>query len=288
MLGSQVVLAEMSVFSCEPEWKALAEEIGGQRVAVFSATTAAQDPHHIQARPSLIARLRRADLLVCTGAELEVGWLPLLLRRSRNPDVQPGQPGHLMAADQVTLLDVPKKLDRRHGDVHAQGNPHMHLAPRNLIPVAEALARRLSAIDPDGSGTYQANLEKFRNRWIEAIARWEQQAAPLRGTSVVVHHRDWLYLLAWLGIEQFAALEPRPGVPPSAGHLASLQSRIGQQRPLAILRSPINDAGPSEWLSRRTGVSPLVLPHTVGATEDAADLHAMFEALVSALLRVRQ
>ena len=122
--------ATLKVFACEPEWDALARELGGDQVEVYAATTAQQDPHRVQARPSLIAQLRQADLLVCTGADLEAGWLPVLLRQARNPAVQPGQPGHFLAADQVTLLEVPTSIDRAEGDVHPQGNPHIQIDPR--------------------------------------------------------------------------------------------------------------------------------------------------------------
>lgn len=284
--GAQAAVADVSVFSCEPEWKALAEEIGGDRIRAVSATTAAQDPHHIQARPSLIARLRRADLLICSGANLEAGWLPVLLRRARNPRVQPGQPGHLLAADQVGLLEIPETLDRREGHVHAQGNPHLQLDPRRLIPVARVLSERLGAIDSDQEGFYQARFEQFRKQWSGRIADWEEQAAVLRGRSVVVHHRDWVYLLDWLGMTELAALEPKPGVPPTAGHLARLQSRLSGEKPLAILRSPISQSGPSEWLSGRTGIPQLVLPHTVGSMPGAGALGGLFDTLVSGLVQV--
>ena len=287
LLCMESAVAEVTVFSCEPEWKALAEEIGGGRITAFSATTAGQDPHHIQARPSLIAKLRKADMLICSGADLEAGWLPLLLRRARNPKVLPGKPGHLMAADQVALLDVPERLDRSEGDIHAQGNPHVHLDPGNILKVATVLSARLAEIDPDNAVHLQSSLKSFQARWTAAIMNWETRASVLRGESVVVHHREWVYLLHWLGMQQLAALEPKPGVPPTAGHLASLQARIGREKPLAIVRSPISDPGPSEWLSNRTGVTQVVLPYTVGGAENVSDLFSLFEEIVSVLLRVK-
>jgi zinc/manganese transport system substrate-binding protein len=278
--------ADVNVFSCEPEWKALAEQIGGERINAYSATTAGQDPHHIQARPSLIARLRQADLLICSGADLEAGWLPLLLRRARNAKVQPGQPGHLMAAGQVQRLELPERLDRSEGDIHAQGNPHVHLDPRNLVSVARVLADRLAQIDSEYAGDYRSRLAVFEAHWAQAIADWERRAARLRDNSVVVHHREWVYLLHWLGMQRLASLEPKPGVPASVGHLAGLQSLLQQKQPLAIVRSPINDPQPSEWLSDRSGVTALVLPYTVGSTEDAKDLHALFEGIINRLLSI--
>lgn len=283
LLGLQHAVGEVTVFACEPEWQALAEEIGTDKVKVYSATTARQDPHHIQARPSLIAKLRRSDLLICSGADLEAGWLPLLLRRARNPKVQPGQPGHLLAADQVALLEVPERLDRSEGDIHAQGNPHTHLDPRNLLAVGGVLSERLATIDPDNAAHYSSSLKAFRERWLPAIANWEARTGDLRGKRLVVHHREWRYLLNWLGLERLATLEPKPGVPPSAGHLTKLQRVLEAQTALAIIRSPINDPGPSEWLAKRSGVTPLVLPYTIGSLEEVTDLFSLFEEAINRL-----
>jgi zinc/manganese transport system substrate-binding protein len=275
--------AEVSVFACEPEWKALAETVGGASVSVFSATTARQDPHHIQARPSLIAKLRRADLLICTGADLEAGWLPLLIRRARNPKVLAGRPGHLMAAQYVELLEVPDRLDRSEGDVHADGNPHIHLNPENLLRVAEVLTERLGRIDPDNGESYRSRLADFEKRWTQAIGDWKNDAHSLAGHAVIVHHREWIYLLDWLGMKRMATLEPKPGVPPSAGHLSELKATLEQQSALAIIRSPINDKRPSEWLSARSGVPALILPYTVDGTDDAKDLFKLYETSISRL-----
>lgn len=278
--------ANVSVFACEPEWKALAEEIGRESVSVFSATTAKQDPHRIQARPSLIAKLRRADLLICTGADLETGWLPLLVRRARNPKVQAGRIGHLMAAEQVTLLEVPKSLDRSAGDIHADGNPHLHLDPRNLLKVAEALAHRLSRIDPNNEQSYRSNLSDFHERWTNAIKSWENLGESLSGRTVVVHHKEWFYLLNWLGMMRMEALEPKAGLPPSAGHLAGLKTRLEHQPALAIIRSSIDDSRPSQWLSQKTGTPAVVLPYTVGGTPDTKDLFTLFEISITRLVEL--
>lgn len=276
--------AQVAVFACEPEWKALAETVGGESVSVFSATTDRQDPHHIQARPSLIAKLRRADLLICTGADLEAGWLPLLIRRARNPKVLAGQPGHLMASQHVELLEIPDRLDRSEGDVHADGNPHLHLNPNNLLRVAEVLTERLGRIDPDNGESYRSRLAEFEKRWTQAIGDWINDAHPLAGQAVIVHHKEWIYLLDWLGMERMAAVEPKPGVPPAAGHLSELKATLEKRGALAIIRSPINDKRSSEWLSARSGVPPLILPYTVGGTDDARDLFMLFETSILRLM----
>ena len=183
------VSAKVQVFACEPEWKSLVEALGGDQVQAYSATTAFQDPHHIEARPSLIAKTRRADLLVCTGAELEIGWLPLLLRQSGNARIQENQPGFFLAADQVERIQVPTELDRSQGDVHAAGNPHVHWDPYRLLSIAEALSQRLQLIDPAHAAEYQRHLDHFSATWTQRIQVWEAQAAPLRGKKVIVYPR---------------------------------------------------------------------------------------------------
>ncbi len=278
---SGAMAAELRVFACEPEWAALAEELGGDRVEAVSATHAAQDVHYIQARPSLISQLRRADLLVCTGAGLEVGWLPVLQRRANNPAVQPGAPGHLLAADVVPMLGVPADVDRSLGHVHPEGNPHLQLDPHNILRVAEALAARLAAVDPAGAEVYRAGYAAFATRWQAAMADWERRAAALEGLRVVAHHEDWRYLAAWLGLEIVGKLEPLPGVPPTSAHLATLLDTVEARPVAAILRTVYQDGRAGEWLAERSGAPVLVLPHTV--SEEVPDLKALFDTLVTRL-----
>ncbi len=277
--------AALKVFACEPEWGALATELGGDAVAVYTATSARQDPHYIEARPSLIARVRNADLVACTGAELEDGWLPLLLRSAGNARVQPGMPGYFVAADYVRLLDVPAKLDRAMGDIHAAGNPHLQTDPRNIARVAQALAQRLATVDPAQAAHYQARYRDFSARWTAAIARWEQTAAPLKGVAVVSQHQGgWTYLLRWLGLREVAVLEPKPGVPASAAHLAQVLAQLKTQPARMVLRAAYQDGRPSEWLTQQTGIRAVVLPFTVGGNEQAANLFSLFDDTLARLL----
>jgi len=275
--------ATVRVFACEPEWAALARELGGDNISVTSATTAMQDPHHIQARPSLIARLRRADLLVCTGAELEIGWLPILLRRAHNPRVQPGKPGYLLATDHLLLLDKPVTLDRSQGDIHPAGNPHVQLDPRNILKVAQVLDERLIAVDSGNAAEYRRRLKDFQRRWQAALAGWSKRATDLHGQSVVVHHKGWVYLLDWLGMREAGALEPIPGLPPTVSHLAGLKQQLAGQHPLAIIRASFQDPQPSGWLSRQTGIPAVALPFTVGGAKGADTLFGLFEVILKRL-----
>ncbi|MBI4998083.1 MAG: zinc ABC transporter substrate-binding protein [Rhodocyclales bacterium] len=273
----------LEVFATVPEWAALAKEIGGDKVNVFAATHGLQDPHHVEARPSLIARARRADLVVATGADLEVGWLPVVLREAGNARVQPGQPGYIEAADYVRMLDVPGRLDRADGDVHAAGNPHIQTDPRNILAVGRALAERMASIDTANAPAYHANFAAFGDKWRNATARWEKEAAPLRGMPVVVQHKSWTYLSDWLGMKEVAALEPKPGVEPSAAYLARLVEQTAASRPRLVLRAAYNNPRPSEWYSAQAKVPVAVLPFTVGGDAAAKDLFGLFDDTVRRL-----
>jgi zinc/manganese transport system substrate-binding protein len=280
--------ATLRVFTCQPEWASLTEELAGDRAEVFSATSAHQDVHYIQARPSLIAQIRRADLVVCTGAELESGWLPLLLRRSANPRVQPGRNGYFEAADHVDMLEIPQRLDRAEGDVHAKGNPHIQLHPGNIQRIATALAARLIEIDGEHSAIYRSQLEDFEQRWESALQRWNRQAEPLDDLPIVVHHNSWVYLNHWLGLRQLATLEPKPGIPPTSRHLSSLLRELEQTPARAVIRAPYEDKRASEWLRKKTGIEVIELPYTVGGNPEAEDLFALFDATLALLLRAQQ
>jgi zinc/manganese transport system substrate-binding protein len=279
-------IAALNIFACTPEWASLAQELGGERVNVYTATTALQDPHRIEARPSLIARARNADLMVCTGAELEAGWLPLVQSQSGNPKIQAGQPGYFEAAAVSMLIAKPARVDRSLGDIHAAGNPHLHLDPRNVMRVASALAERMAMLDAANSARYGERGKSFLARWGEATARWEKQAAPLKGMPIIVHHKDLSYLVNWLGLRELGALEPKPGLPPSTAHLGELLERLKQNPVNAVVRAAYNDPRPAEWLAQRAKVPAVVLPYTVGGSEKAKDLFGLYDDTIARLLAV--
>jgi zinc/manganese transport system substrate-binding protein len=278
------VQAAFNVFACEPEWGALAKELGGDDVKVYVATTAMQDPHHIEARPSLIAKMRQADLVVCTGAELEVGWLPVLLSESGNGRVQPGQLGNFEAARHVTLLERPVRLDRSEGDVHASGNPHIQTDPRNVAKVAAALARTLAQLDAANAAEYQRREQAFQIRWANAIKGWEARAAPLKGVAVAVQHKGFPYLQNWLGLNEVTVLEPKPGIEPSASHLAQVLNGLKTRPARMVLRAAYMPDRASKWLAQRAGIPAVELPYTVGGSREAGDLFGLFDDTVNRLL----
>jgi zinc/manganese transport system substrate-binding protein len=280
--------AEVRIFACEPEWGALAKEIGGDDVSVYTATQALQDPHHIQARPSLIARIRRSDLVIATGAQLEIGWLPVLLRQGANERVQRGQSGYIAASDYVNKLDVPVRVDRAMGDIHPAGNPHIQTDPRNIARVAEMLAQRLEQIDPGHADAYRKRYTSFSTRWQQAIVRWSKEAAPLKGVRVVVYHKGWAYMLRWLGMVEADALEPVPGVPPGTSHLAQLLAKLKQQPVSMVIYAAYQDPRASEWLADRAHIPAVKLPFTVGGTDGAKDLFGLYDDTIQRLLQARK
>ncbi len=276
----------LNVFACEPEWGALAQELGGDKVSVYSATTALQDPHRVEARPSLIARIRSADLLVCSGSELEIGWIPLLLTQSGNPRIQLGSPGYFEASQHVVRLEIPKVIDRALGDIHPGGNPHVHTDPRNIARIAPVLMERMAQIDPANADSYRSRGKSFLERWQTAIARWEQQAAPLKGVPIVVYHKDFSYFINWTGMREAGSLEPKPGLPPTPAHLAELVDRMKIQPAKVIVYSPYNSPQAAEFLSSRTSIPAVMVPFTVGGTDKAKDLFGLFDDTIGRLLGV--
>jgi zinc/manganese transport system substrate-binding protein len=222
--------------------------------------------------------------LVCSGAELEVGWLPVLLRQSSNPKIQPHTPGYIEAALLVPRLEVPSMLDRAAGDVHPQGNPHIQTDPRNIARVAAVLAEHLEQVDPAHSDFYKSRVQDFLKRWQMAIARWEKAAVPLKGMAIVVHHKYWVYMNEWLGMKEVAELEPKPGVEPGVSHLEEVLGTIKQESAKFIIRSAYNDARASEYVAQKAGIPAVMLPGTVGGDDQAKDLFSLFDDTIERLL----
>ena len=287
-LVSMPALAALNVFATVPEWGALVQELGGDKVNVYVATTALQDPHHVEAKPSLIARARTADLVVATGAELEIGWLPLVMRQAGNPKIRPGTPGYFEAARYVTMLEKPTRLDRADGDVHPGGNPHIQTDPRNILRVAQPLAAKLAELDPQNASYYTERHKAFDDRFGAAIARWTQEAAPLKGVPVVVQHKAFTYLIAWLGMNEVAALEPKPGVEPSTAYLTEVLATIKKTSPSMVIRAAYQSDRASEWIAERAKINAVALPFTVGGNEQAKDLYGLFDDTIARLRKGAQ
>ena len=283
-LASSLAYADLRVFATVPEWGALAEALGGDKVKVYTATTGLQDPHRIQARPSLIANARNANLLVATGAGLEAGWLPLTLRESNNPAIQGGQPGYFEASAYVRMLNLPPVVDRTMGDVHAEGNPHIQTDPRNLLPIARALSARMMQLDPENAAYYRARGEQFQKDWQANLARWQKEAAPLRGVKVWVQHDGYPYMNQWLALNQVGVLEPRPGIEASSKQLADLLIRQQTLQGRMIIASAYMNDAPAKWFGEKASIPEVVLPFTVGGNDHARSLSGLYDETLARLL----
>jgi zinc/manganese transport system substrate-binding protein len=278
--------AAVKVLATTSDWGALTQEIGGDQVNIYVATSAMQDVHRVDAKPSLVARARSADLVVASGAELEIGWLPVLLQESGNSRIQPGSPGYFEATSVLQLVDKPEHFDRALGDIHPQGNPHVQLDPHNIARVAKALSERLAQVDGAHADYYQQREKDFETRWTAAMQRWESKAASLKGAPIVVMHSDQSYLCRWLGLQQLAAIEPKPGMPPTAGYLGQLVTKLKASPPKAILVNAYNDPKAAQWLSQRVNAPVIVLPFSVGGSAEAKDLFGLFDDTLDKLLAV--
>lgn len=278
--------AAIKVLATTSDWAALTNELGGDQVNVYTATSALQDVHRVDAKPSLVARARSADLVVASGAELEIGWLPVLIQESGNSRIRPGSPGYFEATSVLQLVDKPEHFDRALGDIHPQGNPHVQLDPHNIARIAKALSERLAQLDGAHAEYFQQRAKDFDTRWQAAIQKWESQAAPLKGKPIVVMHSDQSYLCRWLGMQQVAAIEPKPGMPPTAGYLGQLVTKLKASPPKAILVNAYNDPKAAKWLSERVNAPVIVLPFSVGGSTEAKDLFGLFDDTLNKLLAV--
>ena len=278
LLSAGQTRAQLNVFATVPEWGALVEELAADKVKLYVATNALQDPHRVQARPSLLARARNAQLLISTGAELEVGWLPILQRDSGNPNILPGKVGFFEAAQYVQLLGVPSSVDR------SMGNPHIQTDPRHFLPIARALTERLVLLDAGNTAFYQERLRLFLVKWQANLDRWTASAKPLQGLKAWAQHDGFLYMNEWLGINQVGTLESLPGMDPSVAHLATVLQRQAELQGKLIMTSAYMSDTPSKWFSERAKVPLVVLPFTVGGNKEASTLESFFDNTVQRLL----
>jgi zinc/manganese transport system substrate-binding protein len=262
----------------------LARKVGGDRVEVKSLSRGYMDPHFVEPKPSLVIDLNRADLLIHVGLELEIGWLPPLVLGARNERIQLGQPGNLDASTRIPVLDVPTtRVDRSMGDIHPQGNPHYWIPPDNALLVATEIAERLKAIDPNGAGTFDANLHRFGDELQRRRAEWEKRAAAVRGTKVVTYHKSWSYVSRWLGLQEVGYVEPKPGIPAPPSHIAQLIGLMRKEGVKVILMESFYPRNTVELVAGKAGARVLVMPSDVGATPDIKDYFGLVDAVVQKL-----
>jgi zinc/manganese transport system substrate-binding protein len=275
------VSAKTNVIATLPWIGSLAGDIGKEKVKVVTLVKSNQDPHYVEAKPSMILEVRKADLLLYNGLDLEVGYLPVLIESSRNPRVQPGSPGHLDCSRFVDPIDRPTRADRSMGDVHPLGNPHYHLSPRNIYRVAEGITQGLSRVDPVHEGLYRANLHSFQERFREKQKGWSEHG--LEGKKFVSYHQFFEYFALEFDFQIIGYVEPKPGIPPSAGHVEKLIEILKREKPHAILATPYNGEKEVRFLSQKTGVKYLVVPHDVGVNAEAKDWFALIDQVLASL-----
>jgi len=274
----------LKIVTTTEDLAAIAREVGGSLVEVHSLTRGSQDPHHLEARPSLILKASYANLFIEVGADLEAGWVPALLVAARNPAIQPGAPGFLDASGGVELLEAPVgRVSRLEGDVHPMGNPHYHLDPENGKRIAGDIAERLTSLRPGQAAQFDANRKAFVGRLDEAIARWTAALQPYRGARLVTYHTSWSYFARRFGLEVVGYVEPKPGIPPSAAHINQLMQLMNRQKVGVVLMEPYFSRSVPQLLVRETGARLLVLPPSVGGAKGITTYIGLFDALVGEL-----
>ncbi len=259
-LAALPAAAKLNVVATTPDLGSLAREIGGDRIEVTTLAKPTEDPHFVDARPSFIVKLNRADALIEGGAELELGWLPPLLDGARNNKLAAGQPGRIACAQGITMLEVPATLDRSRGDLHAAGNPHFLTDPVNGGIAAGTIAEAFSRLDPKSAEYYQANLKKFRERLETKLAEWKKLLGPYQGRQVVTYHNYWPYFAQRFNLKMELFLEPKPGIPPTPAHLAEVVTRMRAEKIKVILSMPYVSRKTAETVASLTSGTVVDVP----------------------------
>jgi len=282
---TSVVEAKLKVVATYNYIGDLVKKIGGDKVKVIALAKGYKDPHFVTPRPSFIAKMRQADLLIMNGGQLEIGWLPPIIRKANNPKVNPGSPGLLDLFEFIDAIDVPLEVSRAQGDVHPDGNPHFHLNPENILKVSEAIKNKLIEVDSANMENYQNNFEEFSAKWKQKIEEWKKAMKPFEGKNVVQYHKNCDYFLNWAGMKKIGTLEPVPGIPPTTKHILFMIDVIKHKGCEFIIHDVYHMKKPSRFVSNRTGVKMVILPHDVGAVNEATDIISLFDEIVRRLTK---
>lgn len=261
----------------------ITQKIGGDTVSVFVMAKGYRDPHFITPKPSFIARMRRAGLLIINGGQLEIGWLPPVLKQSNNGAVSPGSKGFLSLIDFVKPIDAPQNISRAQGDVHPEGNPHIQLNPDHIPVFARAIADKLTALQPEHSSVYQKNLADFLARWNTKTSQWDEAMKPLKGTQVIEYHKLYSYLFLHFGIHSANTLEPLPGIPPTTRHINDVIEQIKKEIIKVIVQDVYHNSKTAKFVAARSGAVVKTIPHDVDAVEEARDIFSLFDEIVRRL-----
>ncbi len=295
MLGTSLVLgawclvlstayARLNVVATTPDIAAIAKEIGGDKIELTTMARPTDDPHFVDAKPSFILKLNKADVLIHGGAELEVGWLPKLIEQARNAKIVGAAKGEVRCCDGVKMLEVPEKLDRSGGDIHAAGNPHFLVDPENAKIVAHHIADAFVSLDAANRETYEANAKKFIATLDAKLAEWQSKLAPFKGQHLVAYHNSWLYFAERFGLKIEIFLEPKPGIPPSPSHLATVMAKMKEQNALVVIVDPYLNRKTAETVARSTGAKVVDVTQFPGGVKGTEGGYiAMMDYLVNSL-----
>ena len=284
-----LLLAALKVVTTTEDLGSIVREVGGDRVSVSAMARGYQDPHFVEAKPSFIFTLNKADLLVLVGRELEIGWLPPLILQSRNSRIQPGAPGYLDASLTAKILEIPTgQITRAMGDVHPQGNPHYWLDPDNGRRVAQAVQGRLAQLQPADAAYFVQRYSDFDRRLAEAEKRWDASMAPWRGTKIVTYHRSWPNFCERFGLDVIGYVEPKPGIPPPPRHIFELIATMKREGVKLLLVEPYFDEKTPNAIGRESGATVLMLPPSVGGEKAITDYIELFDHAVAAVVATLQ
>ncbi len=275
--------AQIRVVATTPDLASIAREIGGDKVTVVALAKPTEDPHFVDAKPSHIVTLNRADALIEGGAELELGWLPPLLENSRNGRIAAGAPGRIVASEGIRMLEIPTSFDRSKGDVHSLGNPHFLIDPVNVRIIARNIADHFAQIDPKSAATYNGNLARFNTKLDVKYADWQKQLAPFRGARIVTYHKDFVYLAGRFGLNIVDELEAKPGIAPSPAHLAEVIGKMKTTNAKVILVQPFQNRKTAETVARQTGAVVLDVPQQPGAAPNTTTYFDLMDNIVNTL-----
>jgi zinc/manganese transport system substrate-binding protein len=285
VLSPTLASAELRIVTTTTDLGYFASTVGGTRVKVDTICQGAQDPHFVQARPSYMVTLSRADLLVAVGLELEVGWLPSLIQGARNPAINPGRPGYFEAATAIRPIDVPRPgADRSRGDIHSFGNPHFWLDPLNAKLAVRALAEKLAALDAKNADFFRSNARAFEGRIDKKMSEWSARMAPFKNGKIASYHATFNYFHRRFGLVGIGYLEDRPGIPPSPAHLVDLIRQMKAEKVSVIFHESFYDHATSDMVAAKTGARVLILPTSVGGTKSAKTYEELIDTLVNAFV----
>ncbi len=275
--------AKIEVVTAYPYMNDLVQKIGKEKVSSMSLTGGSWDPHTIVPRPSLIGKVRNADLLIINGAQLEIGWLPPLLNQANNPEVMPGKKGFLDLSNHVQLIQVPTSVSRAQGDIHPEGNPHFSLSPTNIPKISSAIAEKLSQLDAANAQYYRSNNQTFSEQWRARLQEWDRRMEPLRGSKYIEYHRNLDYFLEHYDLIVVETIEPLPGIPPTSKHILELIKKTESEQIKLILHDVYHSKKSSRYLSRKTGIPYVIMPHDVGSVKEATEIFSLFEEILRRL-----